>query len=407
MDDHGATLTSEGRGGARSATGARALLVFTAAGADLVPLPAGEALTIGRGADVDVRIDEPSLSRAHARIAFGVHVTLEDLGSSNGTVVLGVPLKPRTPVVIAPGVPIALGDILVVLQLGEGEARLVGTADGSRAGDNALAAAFERVAGTDLSVLLSGESGVGKTTFAQRLHERSPRASRPLVVLSPTTAGAALGSSDTTSWADATMLLEDVSELAPPLQRALVDRLAGGGAAPRVIATTTRDPAELRASNAMLPDLLYRVSAVTIVIPPLRARVHEIASLAHTIGVDAARALGRSAPVFAPDALVLLERQGWQGNVRELRGRIETALASTTGRVLTASQFSELDEREEGPRHGGRLREAREQAEYQRIVEALRACRGNQTRAAASLGIARSTLLTRLEKYGVPRPRKG
>jgi two-component system, NtrC family, response regulator AtoC len=184
----------------------------------------------------------------------------------------------------------------------------------------------------------------------------------------------------------------------------------------------------------LLRELYHLVNGITVVIPPLRARISEIATLTQEIAAARAEALGRNTPLFSPDAIQLFERHPWPGNVRELGLVIDRAMALQSGRVITASHIeglglvagdsqsrqkkgaamaapfygvsAALDNAEGGGQKRGALRVAREDAEYQRIVEALRNTRGNQTQAAKLLGISRGTLVARLERYNMPRPRK-
>ncbi len=393
----------------------RVLLVFLGTEPTALTLPDADEVTVGRGTRADVQIDGSSLSRIHARFRFGVHVTLEDMGSSNGTFVGGIRLAPRSPVVIAPGTTLQLGHVMAVLHVGASTPTILGTSDGSVAGARALEHALLRIASTELSVLIIGETGVGKGTFARRIHDQSRRAGGPFVVVRPSSMANVFNSGGLAETRGGTLVLDELGDIDPRSQRLVVEAVDALREAPRLVGTSSRDLRGDAESMRMLPELYHRVAGVSIVLPPLRARVHEIAGLAQTIAADLVRTMGRPPPVFAPDALAVLERHPWPGNVRELAARIEQALALSRGRVLTATHFADLEPAERaaaeigvGRLEAGRgvLREARERGEYQQIIEALRTCRGNQTRAAQALGISRSTLLSRLEKYGVPRPRK-
>jgi DNA-binding NtrC family response regulator len=349
---------------------ARVLLVFTGGEPTVITLPDAEVLTIGRGADADIRIDDRSLSRVHARLRFGMHVTLEDLGSSNGTFMGSTRLMAHQPAVIAPGVTIQFGKVTSVFHFG---------------------------------------------AIARRLHDSSHRAAGPYVVLGASTLGRAVLDRAVVAASGGTLVIDEPSALDPAVARLLIDRITAMPEPPRLVSTSTRDLRRDFGAQQISPELYHRLAGVSIVVPPLRKRVHEIAPLAHAIAAESAQASGRSVPIFATDALAVLERHTWPGNIRELASCIQSALALGGSRVLTASHFADLQDEPANAREvgvarvdGGRgaLHEARERMEYQQIIEALRATRGNQTRAAEALGMSRSTLLNRLAKYGVPRPRK-
>lgn len=394
---------------------ARILVVFDGNEPRVLTLPEVDALTIGRGADADIRVDDPSVSRVHARFRFGMHATLEDLDSSNGTFIGSTRLTAGRPAVIATGVTIQFGKITCVFHLGASQSpTLIGTSDGSAAGARVLDDAILRIAQTELSVLLIGETGVGKNVLARRVHDSSRRAAGPYVVVGASTLERRTLDRTLRGASGGTLVIDEPSDIDPATARLFIDHLSVMENPPRLVATSQRD-LRRESDRVISPDLYHRLAGISVVVPPLRKRVHEIAPLAHAIAADSARAAGRSAPIFSADALAVLERQTWPGNVRELTSCIASVMTMSNSRVLTASHFSEL-QREATPAgdigvarvEGGRgaLREARERMEYQQIIEALRSTRGNQTQAAEALGISRSTLLNRLAKYGVPRPRK-
>jgi DNA-binding NtrC family response regulator len=394
-------------------------LVLDGTDGHVIMLPDAPSVTIGRGKDADIRIDEPSLSRVHARLGLGAHITLEDLGSSNGTRIGGVRLTPGNAVLVPPGAPIELGGVVVVVHVGRGNAASVlSSTSGSAEGAKALERTIMRVAQSELAVLLVGETGVGKGKLARDVHDRSRHAKGAFVVAPCIDLAEAYGRGVIESARGGTLVLDEITETHPNLQPELthtIEELAGDT---RIISTSREDLVAAVASGRVRPELYHRINGIAIVVPPLRARIREIAELALELAARAARAAGRPPPVLAPDALVVLERHRWPGNVRELGQAMERALTLCRGRVITASHLVGLTETPAAPVYGvplavspatgGRsaLQEAREEAEYRRIVEALRACRGNQTKAAKALGISRGTLIARLERYNVPRPRK-
>lgn len=411
------TTTRDGRIDASDGPSKRVLLILSGEESVAVTLPDLPQITIGRGDAANVRIDEPSLSRLHARLSFGAHVTIEDLGSSNGTFVAGIRLSPSKPVLVGPGTTIRLGGVLAAVHVGRDPAPTLLTSDGTHEGTLALERVVQRIATSRLSVLVLGETGVGKEVLARRLHDLSPRAEGPFVVVAATAIGAALAEGRLDEARGGTLVLDEIGAIERGLQADLVRAIDLLGEDARIIATSRTSLVDLPAETRLLPELEHRITGVTIAIPPLRARVHEISAHALRIASEAARALGRPPPVFAPNAITALERHKWPGNLRELAGRIERAIALAPGRVLTADHFElvqpdastigaplVLSGEPSGPI--GALRGARESAEYERIIEALRRTNGNQTHAAKLLGISRGTLLSRLDRYHLPRPRR-
>jgi len=180
----------------------------------------------------------------------------------------------------------------------------------------------------------------------------------------------------------------------------------------RFLSATNRDLRERIRKGQFREDLYFRLSGVTVEVPPLRARRSEIAPLAKLFASEAAEALGRKAqPELAPDALRFLEEQPWPGNVRELRNCVERAVLLSTSNTLTVDAIDPNRERLQ-PRKTDRTmeivfdRNTSESSELEKIQEALSLCAGNQTRAAALLGIARRTLVKKLASMGLPRPRR-
>lgn len=409
--------TQRGSLGSGERASKRVLLILNGEDSIAVTLPERPQITIGRGSDVDVRIDEPSLSRRHARLSFDAHVTIEDLGSSNGTFVAGTRLVPSQPVLVGPGTTIQLGHVLAVVHVGKTASPTLRTSDGTLEGTRALERAVHRIATTHLSVLVIGETGVGKEVLARKLHDLSPRAAGPFVVVAAAALSAALAEGRLDEARGGTLVLDEIGAVGRREQSDLVRAIDLLGDDVRIIATSRASFVDVPEEARLLPELEHRISGVTIAIPPLRARVHEISAHALRIASEAARALGRPEPVFAPNAIAALERHKWPGNLRELAGRIERAIALAPGRVLTAEHFEfappdtstigaplVLSSDPSGPI--GALRGARESAEYERILEALRRTNGNQSQAAKLLGISRGTLLSRLDRYHIPRPRR-
>jgi two-component system NtrC family response regulator len=289
-----------------------------------------------------------------------------------------------------------------------------------------------RVAGSDASVLITGESGTGKELIARAIHYTGSRATGPFVALNCAAipenlieselfghvkgafTGAVKDKEGKFELADGgTIFLDEIGELRIDLQakilRALQERTIDrvGGAKPaqvnvRVLAATNRDlEREVKAGN-FREDLYYRLSVITLQVPPLRERRDDIPLLAEHF----LRKYNRDAVSLAPDALAALSAYGWPGNVRELENAIERASVLRRGATITVS---DLPDKLSGARRGVEdiilnLPEdgiSLEELEKNLILKALEMHKGNQTRAAEYLRITRPTLIYRMEKYGL------
>jgi transcriptional regulator with PAS, ATPase and Fis domain len=227
-----------------------------------------------------------------------------------------------------------------------------------------------------------------------------------------------------------TVFLDEIGELPPALQvkllRVLEDRevMRVGALRPRQIdvrfvAATNRNLEDEVARGSFREDLFYRINGISIVIPPLRERVGEIRPLAIQFAAQVAREAGVPAAELSEEAVSLLEAYAWPGNIRELRNVIERAvLLSTDGaigiehlptekmRAGAVAPERELSAPAQVAGGAAPLRDEVVELERRRILDALDACAGNQTRAARMLGISRNTLAARLGQFGVARPRK-
>ena len=304
-----------------------------------------------------------------------------------------------------------------------------------------------RVAAGNISVLILGETGAGKEVLAAHIHRSSPRAAKPYLklncaALSETLleselfghergafTGAVKDKAGLLETADAgTVFLDEVGELPLSIQvkllRVLEERvvLRVGGLKPRqidvrFIAATNRDLEAEIARGTFRQDLFYRLNGATLVIPPLRERPREIAALAEMFVVQAARQINLSPPpTLSREALDALEQYSWPGNIRELRNAIERAVLLCGGSAITPNHlpiekmrvtFSTVRAAPPiAPPVVATAGPVDDRAELDRILAALQECSGNQTRAAKLLGMGRRTLITKLERYNITRPRK-
>jgi DNA-binding NtrC family response regulator len=175
----------------------------------------------------------------------------------------------------------------------------------------------------------------------------------------------------------------------------------------RFIAATHRDLNVLVVQGQFRQDLLFRLNGVTVRLPPLRDRVAEILPLAHAFLAEACAHAGKPRSELSPGASLLLEVYRWPGNVRELRNVIERAALVCNGPSVEVAHIV-LDETlaSAAVSAASSSVEAPAAEERQHILVALERCAGNQTEAAKLLGISRRQLRYRLDKLGVPRPRK-
>jgi DNA-binding NtrC family response regulator len=298
----------------------------------------------------------------------------------------------------------------------------------------------EKVAASDVSVLLRGESGTGKEVLATAIHAAGPRRERPLIKVNcgalPETLleselfghvrGAFTGAVETRKGlfqqADGgTILLDEIGEVSPALQVKLLRVLQSGEfqrvgdaqtlrADVRVLAATNRDLEAMIEAGLFRADLYYRLNVVPIVIPPLRERAGDIPALIDHFLSRLKRRSGR--PVrLAPAAFALLESYGWPGNIRELENALEHAFVMCEHDAIeprdlpVAVQNALAAPRGGGAAagSGGQTPRTLEEIEKRALTEALEATGYNHTRAARKLGITRRTLGYRLEKYQIPR----
>ncbi len=304
-----------------------------------------------------------------------------------------------------------------------------------------------RVAQTDSTVLLLGETGTGKELLAHAIHAASARAARPFVgvniaavpdtLLEAEFFGVAPGAY---TGADrkgrdgkfklahgGTLFLDEIGDMPLPLQAKLLRVLQEQEVEPlgsnqvqhvdvRVIAATSRDLAAMVRAGAFRADLYYRLNVLPIRVPPLRERLADLESLADALADDIARRSGMPHKSLAVDALELLARQPWPGNIRELRNALEQASLMTDDLVLGARHFAAVLGTPEAssapapaplaepaasaaaPRVAGvkSLPQAVAELEAQAIREALQATGGNKLAASRLLGISRATLYEKL-----------
>ena len=428
----------------RAARGRRLIATWNG-GSAVYDLPERGTVTLGRGADAQICIEHTSVSRRHASLVIDDTMTVQDLGSANGTWVDAARLPPKGSAPLRAGSLIEIGSVLVTVQAAAAPPK----APATPAGPNTpivVDPSMERihdlvnlVAKSKLSVILLGETGVGKEVLATRVHRSSPRAGKAFVKVNCAALveslleaelfgherGAFTGADRAKAGLleeanDGTLFLDEVGELPLTTQAKLLRVLESGevmrvGAVKpipvrvRFVSATNRDLKELVAAGKFRQDLFFRFDGMSIRIPPLRERVSEIAPLARLFVAQASADAGRPTLAISDEAVSRLLAHRWPGNVRELKNVAERSVVLCRGDVIRPEdlRFEALGGTvEESPVLGRQSAEAIAEGQRTRIVEALAAANGNQTQAAKLLGISRRTLLNRLDSLGMARPRK-
>ncbi len=283
-------------------------------------------------------------------------------------------------------------------------------------------------------VLLLGETGVGKGVAARQLHDMSLRKDLPFVIVNCATLPAERAESvifghergvipgsrtahvGLVEQAGAgTLFLDEVSALAPVLQRKLLRLIEDkrymrlGGVQEmisdaRIISSSNADLPTLVREGQFRADLYYRLNVTELHIPPLRTRRDDIIPLAEHFITQFSRNAGHRTPSLTPGAAAELLDHDWPGNVRELRHRIQRALdlVAAAPQISAHVLFPERSLLEEPGGRVGTLAEARERAERLHIEEAIRQTGGEIAKAAALLGVSRTTLWEKMRKLRIP-----
>ncbi|HWP08045.1 MAG TPA: sigma 54-interacting transcriptional regulator [Polyangiaceae bacterium] len=350
-----------------------------------------------------------------------------------------------------------VGQVVLVLQR-KGRTSMPPAAPGLTPGqpvlvDPEMRRAYEllkRAAATEISVLLLGETGAGKEVMAETVHRWSLRSDGPFLklncaALTDTLLESELFGHERGAFTGAhaakegllestdggTVFLDEIGEISAGLQakllRVLEERavIRVGSTKPRrinvrFVTATNRDLAARVQGGHFRSDLYYRISGLVIRIPPLRQRPSEIEPLARHFLREFSMRAGQPIPTLSASALGKLLAHDWPGNVRELRNVMERATLLVTGHNLEAEHvmienhqadstdlFDAEFEAETAVMTSPFLEASSPEDEKARILKALEACGGNQTRAAKMLGIARRTLINRIEQFNLPRPKKG
>jgi two-component system NtrC family response regulator len=288
---------------------------------------------------------------------------------------------------------------------------------------------IEKVAPSNATILILGDSGTGKELCARSLHSLSPRAGNRFIAINCAAIpenlleselfgyekGAFTGAIKQTpgkiEYANSgTLFLDEVGDLPMPLQAKLlrflqervVERIGGREEIPvdvRIVCATHQDLQEKIRIGTFREDLYYRISEICVQIPALKERKGDILLLARMFLDRFNREQGGNLRGFSKDALAAMETYGWQGNVRELMNRVKRAVIMAEGKQITVKDL-ELDE-VSGTQADFSLRLVREQAERQAILRALSHANGKITEAAELLGVSRPTMYDFIRKFSL------
>ena len=301
----------------------------------------------------------------------------------------------------------------------------------------ALRQTVDKVADTDLSLLILGENGTGKEVVSRTIHYLSPRRDEPFIAvncaaIAETLLESELFGHEKGAFTDAhearagkfelasggTLFLDEIGDMSlggqakllRVLEEKVVVRVGGSQAIPsdaRVIAATNQDLGELVRNERFREDLFFRLNVVTLKIPPLRERVDDIELLAQHFLGEFSRQAKRESPRFTPPALKRLRQHAWPGNVRELRNMMERLAYLSTSQLVDVEDLDFIA----GPRTDGTdaislelgLAEATRAFQVSYIDRQIEVTRGNVSEAAERLGMHRSNLYRKMRQLGMDR----
>ncbi len=403
---------------------------------------ATQALRAGQGADllmVDYEFDIAALIAANEAERIRVPVVACGVGSDPELAARAIRAGAKEFIPLPPEADL----IAAVLAAVSDDDRPLITSDPSMQTVMALA---DQIAASDASILITGESGVGKEVMARYVHKRSRRADRPFISVNCAAipenlleselfghekgafTGAVARRIGKFEEADGgTLLLDEISEMDGRLQAKLlraiqereIDRV--GGQRPvkvniRILATSNRDLAQWVREGRFREDLLYRLNVVNLRLPPLRERPADVVALAEHFAKKYAKANGVPERAISAEAKRRLALHRWPGNVRELENAIHRAVLLSVGPEINEAGIrlpdgKPLSSADAGAQTASRAAEAADAAtrslvgqtvaevEQQLILDTLSHCLGNRTHAANILGISIRTLRNKLKEY--------
>lgn len=285
----------------------------------------------------------------------------------------------------------------------------------------------EKIAPTEITTLLLGESGTGKEVFARAIHKQSPRADKPFVAINCASIpdnlleselfgyekGAFTGAHKTTlgkieTANGGTLMLDEIGDMPLALQAKMlrflqervIERVGGRSEIEvdvRVVCATHRNLAEMVAEQSFREDLFYRVSEITLNIPPLRNRGHDIVIIAKALLHRFNTEFNTNIQGFTEDAINAMLGHRWPGNIRELQNKLKSAVILADTKFISAEDLGLVPSTQTAALPT--LRKVREQAETQAIRHAFNVANGNLSKTADLLGVTRPTLYSLIDKY--------
>ncbi|MBM7621402.1 transcriptional regulator with PAS, ATPase and Fis domain [Bacillus tianshenii] len=291
----------------------------------------------------------------------------------------------------------------------------------------------KHIASSDVSVLIRGESGTGKELFAHSIHQLSNRSSMPFIKLNCAAIPEHLLESELFGYEEGaftgakkggkkgkflladggTLFLDEIGDMSLPMQIKLLRALQEGEVEPigagkpiqvnvRVIAATNRPLEKMMEEKRFRDDLYYRIHVIPFHIPSLRERTEDIPMLVEHFIQKICKRTGRRITSVTPDALAVLSRYRWPGNIRELENVIQAAVHLSTGDKLTLEALPDyLTESYSIPFGSKSLKDTLEEAEKQAIIQTLENVNDDKLEAAKLLGISKSSLYEKIKKYHI------
>jgi len=302
---------------------------------------------------------------------------------------------------------------------------------GNSAAIERLRTMVKRIAPTEITALLLGESGTGKEVTANAVHLASDRKNKPFIAINcasiPETLleselfgfekGAFTGAHRTTKGKiecaeGGTLFLDEIGDMPYALQAKLlrflqekkIERLGGRqeiAVDVRVVCATNQNLEEMVADKTFREDLFYRISEITLNIPPLRDREEDILILAQFFLQRYAAEYKSNVKSFSDDGLSALKAHAWPGNIRELQNKVKSSVIMATGVQVTAFDLGFYDHEDASLELNLNLRQVREEAESLAIQKAYALSDGNMSKTSELLGVTRPTLYSLIEKYNL------
>ena len=288
---------------------------------------------------------------------------------------------------------------------------------------------IEKVAPSDVTVMLLGDSGTGKEVLAKALHQLSPRQGKRFVAINCAAIPENLLESELFGYEKGaytgavkqtigkielanggTFFLDEVGDLPMALQAKLlrflqervIERIGGREEIPvnvRIVCATHQNLKNLIEAGRFREDLFYRLTEIVVTIPPLRERVGDAALLAHHFKNKFSSQEGRPSLNFSAEALSAIENHPWPGNVREMENCIKRAVIMADGPLISLDDLGlSVSPATEEPIN---LRQVREEAEHKAVLKALARVDGNIAKAAELLGISRPTFYDLMSRHGI------